>query len=279
MKSSTQEIVREMAKIYRVKTSDTRLFDANLCSWRIEPDRPWELIATSGMPLTKKTTFKYSSYRLRLMANSQYLALFVDANLTLELLSINRPDRMFELFKGKLSVAETIVLNHRRHPVFTLDGRVSEGQKAFLDLTGFHDFLEHIDLAEDESLHVSNEMVLYVHSRTVPSLERTIELGVGLLMTAPKEQKLNEFAQMPAQFRALMPLVEKWAVNDDDSRSELIECSSSVELANLIGTVDPFMDSINAYLDSFGEQPLDSSAIALGRLAEAAEEAKRFLEG
>ena len=84
---------------------------------------------------------------------------------------------------------------------------------------------------------------------------------------------------MPGTFRPLTCLIEKWGVADDDDRSSLIENADRAELKTLVAKVEPFFDSINIYLDSFGDKALDDGAMALGRLAEAAQEAKIFLSG
>jgi hypothetical protein len=75
----------------------------------------------------------------------------------------------------------------------------------------------------------------------------------------------------------LIPLIRKWGITDDAERTERLERASRRQLQVLVRRVSPLFESINAYLDGFGED-VSAAAAALGALAEAAAEAKFILE-
>jgi hypothetical protein len=78
--------------------------------------------------------------------------------------------------------------------------------------------------------------------------------------------------RLPADLRALMPLIKVWAVGDDAKRRQLLERAGTEERERLIREVGPLMGRINAYLDSFPPNELPAKAILAGRLAEAVAE-------
>jgi hypothetical protein len=92
------------------------------------------------------------------------------------------------------------------------------------------------------------------------------------------QEETVDYGELPAVFHSLIDLLEKWDETDDDERSERLARASRAELRQLVAAVEPHFESINRYLDGFGETPLPESAIALGALAEAASEAQLLLE-
>jgi len=142
-----------------------------------------------------------------------------------------------------------------------------------------HDLLEHIDLQADESVHFAHSgLSIYLHYRSADFLQRIVDLGSKLLNLIRANNRSSDSNELPEGFRSLSALMHKWATSDDGAREALIEAADRPDLLDLIATVSPQMAAINAHLDSFGDQPLDSSEIKLAQLAEAADEARRHLE-
>jgi hypothetical protein len=87
-----------------------------------------------------------------------------------------------------------------------------------------------------------------------------------------------DLEELPAEFKKLSSLIREWAEPDDEIRSELLGQKSEAALRKFVAAVEPHIPSINEYLDSFREQALPEAAVALGRLAECATEARLILE-
>ena len=58
------------------------------------------------------------------------------------------------------------------------------------------------------------------------------------------------------------------AITDDFERDELIEGLSTKQRNNLIKAIEPKLEAINSFLDTFGDKPLTEGAIGLQCLAE-----------
>jgi hypothetical protein len=85
-----------------------------------------------------------------------------------------------------------------------------------------------------------------------------------------------EFATFPDALRPLVPLIAKWAIEDDEERSrKLRRCAKSTR-QRLANAVVPLLPAIDQFLDSFGANPPEE-ACALGTLAQAALEAQSLL--
>lgn len=81
---------------------------------------------------------------------------------------------------------------------------------------------------------------------------------------------------VPEQFRYLIPLAEKWGINDDGYRAEAIKKASQTDLHELKAAVLPVVDKI--YLEWLGDtDQLNTDAkeayLAFTALVLAAEEA------
>jgi len=82
---------------------------------------------------------------------------------------------------------------------------------------------------------------------------------------------------LPDAFGGLQVLVDRWALTDDDERTQAVAEADRDALAAMTGAVNPRLGEINRYLDSLAE-PFPDGAIALQSLAEAAAEAIGELE-
>jgi hypothetical protein len=73
---------------------------------------------------------------------------------------------------------------------------------------------------------------------------------------------------IPEKLRPLIPLLKKWSVGDDSDRGLLIEEASEKQKNKLVKSVEPYLNEINEFLDSFKDEPLSHEAILMGNLAE-----------
>jgi hypothetical protein len=242
-------------------------------------------VPLTGSPFTLRTAGDFEHHRFKAMANAEYIGLFLCSDTSIAPFSVNRPDKNAAPFYGQSRPVDRVLLMHKnkkRYSVFTANGSLSAAQEALPDTSEFRDLLEGLQLADDESLHVSRSgLGIYLRGRSVDSLRGSLALGAALLNAlrdreAPAEP--SQIEDLPEAFQPLAPLTRKWAIDDDIERESLIEDSEASELSDLVAAVGPYMDAIDGYLNSFGDRPLNSSAIKLGRLAEATAEARRRLE-
>ena len=78
---------------------------------------------------------------------------------------------------------------------------------------------------------------------------------------------------LPDSLRPLGPLLAKWAIDDDEERTRKLKRCAVSTRQKLVDAVIPCLPAIDAFLDSFGENPPEE-ACAFGSLAQAALEAQ-----
>lgn len=268
-------VLHDLARKHRGKLSRCQVFDANVCTNQTPPDRPWELTPVSGQPFTTCLRFRYGNRKVEAFANQRYLAVSIHAELPFDPLSINGQNRNDPVQEFSADAK----LGSRRYPVFTRNRKLSQEQRHLVQLDEFAEFLDILQLQDKESLHVTRgDISVYLHARPSAHVDLILDRAAKLLNKIEVAPPRFDWKQLPEDFRPLAPLMEKWAQSDDGDRDALVDDANRSELENLVSRVEPFFDSINRYLNSFGEQPLDESAIALGNLAEAAHEAKLRLQ-
>lgn len=67
---------------------------------------------------------------------------------------------------------------------------------------------------------------------------------------------------VPADFRDLVPLAQRWGIGDDVARSERVQQATDAERAELRAAFGPRQARITAWLDSFGQGPMPEEAAA-----------------
>jgi hypothetical protein len=129
--------------------------------------------------------------------------------------------------------------------------------------------IKDLRLKENEGLFVYNNVLhlaIYQQRELVPEINSLIKLKSKI--EQPEIKSEIAFSNLPNDLQDLIPFLEKWALSDDDEREQKINQSSKIELAKVIDVVNPKMNIINNYLDSFKEEALPSEAILIGNLAE-----------
>jgi hypothetical protein len=255
------------------KLTNCTVYDANVCTTMSVPDKPWELVCMSGSPFTKSVHTKHRDRKLRLYANDAYTLIEVKGAYKLGVVSINLSNKIDPL----LIPAHVLDVGGRQYPTFTRDGGSSSTPLKLVEPSVLSQVLDAAQLGQGESLHFHLDAAnAYLR---LASLDRIANVVEALIDAIPKhsEGELElRWGRLPTQFHPLVPLISTWALADDDERQELLSRSPRHELANLIEIVEPYMPSINSYLDSLGQNP-PLEASTLGTLAECALEAKVLL--
>ena len=266
-------MLAELAMRFRGKMASTNILDANVCRWTHPAGKSWESTVVSGEAFSKQLRLVHRSHKVTILANSRFLAVEVMGSYPIQPASINEENANYHLLKP----AKPLRLDHKQYSLFTKSGTHEPSHKRIFEKTVFLKLIRDLDLRPKESLHfMTDSIAVYLDrpsfSRVVTSIENLIELAVDI--EAPAEEL--DLRVLPVQFQPLIPLIRKWAIADDSDREDFLASLTKKALAAFVRDVEPYLSSIDSYLDSFGGE-LPEAACALGRLAEAALEAKRAL--
>lgn len=271
-----QSIVTNLAKEFRGKRKVLNCFDANVCKSDFKPSRPHETEYLPGDLFEFEVRFQFGEHKFRASANNEFISL----ELRLEdvvcspIFTLNRPDRVMLI---KTPVKQVKQLSRQ---VYASDNSAAAGVSTWLNTPSNLECLQTFSLGENDSLHVyANQLRTYLHNPSQDKVVAMLPLLQKLVSHLHlKSEDIVDFNTLPEQFRQLKPLMEKWAVSDDQERSVLVDEASQQALKKLVQAVSPHMEAINTFLDSFENRPLSDAAALLGTLAECATEAKLRLE-
>jgi hypothetical protein len=264
-------ILRDIGKQAGNRITATNLFDLNVCTSPYDPKRPWEILALPGDFFRHKLSMAVGKHKITLRANGEFIAVEIAENLDLDVSSINRRDKVFQLSQSPLRVPS--------FPSFQVFSRQSNADlRHFLHSAALAQALGLLQLTEHESLHVNRGgIVLYLQRDSRESVMAAVEVACRLAEQFPRADDNLDFSDLPAKFESLLGLIPKWALSDDEKRSEMREATSLDELKSFATTVSPYIPGIDEYLDSFGDESPSEAAAALGALAECCLEAQTVI--
>jgi hypothetical protein len=267
-------ILQELVRRFNGKLSRCEIFDANICTSRSMPDRPWELIPLSGEPFSQRLRCAYKERNVTVLENSAYANGAVKGTFASRPFSINAKQKVG--FRSEY--ASTLTVGSRQYPVFAEVDKLSPDQERLIARPELVSLVEESNLQEGESLYFTRgEIGFYLKQPTADRVSRVIDRAVDLAGKIEIAEQKPNLSLLPVQFQPLIPLMQRWAVSDDSDRNDLLEAAPVPVLRALIGEVEPYFGAIDSYLDSFREEPSTEQAAMLGRLAECALEAKRHL--
>ena len=86
-------------------------------------------------------------------------------------------------------------------------------------------------------------------------------------------KKMNlEAANVPAEFRGLLPLAVTWGIGDDAIRGDVVEAATEADKRNLELALNGKLGAIDRWITSFPEVSMSREAEAFMYLCEAVEE-------
>ena len=267
--------LQELAKRFKGKLAQCKIYDANVCSTVTVPERPWELIPVSGEPFFERLRFVYRARKVIVLANTTYVSATVKGTFANRPFTINAKQKLgFGSY-----YADELALGGGPYPIFTEDGKLSVGQKIFLGQSEVQSLISASALQEGDSLFFTKgEIICYLKRPETDRIIRVTESLVDLAIKIDIGEEKSDFKSLPAQFRPLIPLIEKWGLADDSERDDLLDNASSSVIRALIEEVGPYITAIDSYLSSFRGAEPDPPATALGALAECVLEAKKRIE-
>jgi hypothetical protein len=243
-------ILKDIAKQSGKTVRTLNLFDTMVCKSPTDPDYPWKILPLPGDFFHHQLSIECKRRKVRLRANSNFMVGQVSGSFAIDAFSINRCD------VGK-SEAPFRISGFPALPVFA---RQTSGQlEELLNSVALRQALNDLQLKEKESLHLyADDIVWYLQRSSVREITSAVEVTCCLAEQPPagNEGQGIDVAVLPSKFKALNSYLRKWAVTDDEERSELLEKASRVTLERLVKSVAPHLSSIDEYLDTFGKEPL-----------------------
>lgn len=258
------------------KLSSRKAFDANVCAWVKSAEKPWEFTVTAGEPFLCQLHFSRGKRKVRVHANHTYLLAEIRGDFPIDPLGIDAKDKIWPIMMD----AGIHEVGNKRHRIFARQDKLSPAQLALLRNPELVSLVEDVRHGDGDMVQVNRgSLGIYLVKPDPERLLRVIEKGVRLADDIEIEgvsDQAGNFKNLPRQFHPIVPLIRKWAIDDDVDREARLAESSRQTLEALANEVSPYLRAIDSYLDSQSEQ-LSTEATALGRLAECAIEAKHLL--
>lgn len=279
--STPEGLLRAIAKDEKKRVQRCEFYDRNVCDFEfadfkvhIDPiSKKYRVSAPlirSGGPFTSRVGLLRAGHRVFIRANSETMLISVRGEPRIQTTcSINAPNADdFRLSK--------LAVEGLAFPVFIRSAvKPTNEMLDFLSSSNLQRSARELIRRDTDSLHfrVGGEIALYVRPQSAEEIRTAIEILLSFFVGGFRPQRERwDLDGLPPAFQHLIPLIRKWAECDDDLRSDLISEAREPSLRELIENVAPLFDSINTYLDSFGDD-LPEAAIALQTLAESAAEA------
>ena len=283
--STPQELLRAIAKDEKKRVQRCEFYDRNVCDFefadfkvRIDPiSKKYRVSAPlirSGAPFTSKVGLLRAGHSVFIWANSEAMLISVRGELRIQTTcSINASNAdNFRLTK--------LAVEGLGFPVFVRsEVQPTKEMLEFLSSLDVRQSVQTLLRRETDSLHFRvGEVALYVLPDSAEAAKNAIEVLLNFVGPFRPQRQQWDLTGLPSEFKHLIPFIQKWAESDDSLRSDLISEAREPSLRELIENVVPLFDSINTYLDSFGDE-LPEAAIALQTLAESAAEAQISIKG
>ena len=271
MTAGPVSLLKAVAKRFGKRVHESNVFDANVCTSPTDPDHPWKHLPLPGDIFRHTVDIAYAAHRVRLRANGEFVVAEIPGSLDVDVLSINRQDKVLQLEPSRFKVPSFPALK-----IFA--SSTGDTLRQFLASPSLTLALTALRLKDAESLHIyRNGPVLYFKPESPDELLSAVEALCDLVGKLPSSEAGLNLDALPPEFKKLSSLIHEWAEPDDELRSELLERKSKAALKKLVAAVGPHIPSINEYLDSFKEEAPPEAATALGTLAECASEARLIL--
>jgi hypothetical protein len=232
------DLLKGIAEQFRKLVRETNLFDANVCTSPVNPERPWEHLELPGDIFRQKVDILCKGHEVTLRANGEFVVTEVLGDFDVDVCSINRRDRVFQL-----EYSFSRIPGFPSLPIFS---RQSANIRQLLNSTALQRALEALQLKSNESVHIyRNGIFLYLQRRSQDDVMSAVEVACNLAGELPTSRdKGFDLDTLPARFKGLSDLIRKWAMSDDEARSELIEQASHKTLERFVAAVTPHISAI-----------------------------------
>lgn len=131
--------------------------------------------------------------------------------------------------------------------------------------------LKSLQLNTDEGLIVFKnglQLILNPSREILTEIETLIKIKSIIETNYPDKESKDDYSDLPKELKKILLDYENLAVTDDFERNEKIRTLTKKQLTDFIETLEPKLENINSFLDTFGDRPLTEGAIRLQSLAE-----------
>lgn len=177
------------------------------------------------------------------------------------LFSINYPDKV--CLAKKLLFEESGI-----GKIFTDNSKDDQIQLCIKLLT---DELTSLNFEFNEGLTVyrnSLQLTLKQDRQLLPEIEGLKKIKSLVELNFPEETEKIDFSDLPTDLRQILKKFWTLAISDDFEREEKTQTLTKKQRTDFIKTLEPRIEKINSFLDTFNDKPLTEGAIRLQSLAE-----------
>jgi hypothetical protein len=241
---TTVQDIRNKVKVFRPTSQEVNLFDTNL------NDKSTRL-------------FKFKDdqdNRFKIWVFTDTVKLETPLTTTL-LFSINFPDKVCLAKKLLLEVSGI-------GKIFTDNSRDDQVQ---LCIKLLKENLKSLNFDINEGLTVyrnSLQLTLKQDRQMLPEIEVFKQIKSLIEVNFPDETEEIDFSDLPADLRQILMKYRSLAISDDFERDAKIETLTKKQRTDFIETLEPKIENIYSFLDTFNDKPLTEGAIRLQSLVE-----------
>jgi hypothetical protein len=181
MASDPVTILKDIGRRYGKRVSRTNHFDANVCMSPVDHERPWEILALPGDIFRHKLNITFGDRKITLHANGGFIAATVSGNLEVDVCSINRQDKIFQL-----DLVQPRVPGFESLPVYSRQPHTDLRQ--LLNSLALVNALNALRLTGQESVHIyRNGIVLYLQRDSKKGILSAVEIACNLAEQLPTQ--------------------------------------------------------------------------------------------
>lgn len=177
------------------------------------------------------------------------------------LFSINIPDKVCLANKHLEDISEI-------GKIYTNNSKNGQILKCITILIGE---LKSMNFDKSEGLTVygnSIHLTLKYERQILPEIEVLKKIRSQIELNFPDEANVIDYLDLPIDLRQTLIQFGFLAISDDFERNEKIQSLTKKQRTNYIVALEPKLENINSFLDTFRDKPLTDGAIRLQRLAE-----------
>jgi hypothetical protein len=241
---TTVQDIRNKVKLFRPTSQKVILFDPNLND--------------KSSRLFKFKDDQDNRFKIWVFTD----AVKVETPLTTSLLfSIIIPDKVC-LAKNLLSEVSGI------GKIFTDNSKDDQVQ---LCINLLKDYLISLNFDLNEGLTVyrnSLQLILKQDRQILPEIEIFKKIKSLIRLNFPDETEEIDYSDLPTDLRQILLKFGSLAISDDFERGEKIQILTKEQRTDFFETLEPKLENINSFLDTFSDKPLTEGAIRLQNLAE-----------
>jgi len=240
---TTEQEIRNKVKIFRPTSQEVNLFDPNL------NDKSTRLL--------KFKDDQDNKFKIWVFTDTVKL----ETPLTTALLfSINFPDKV--CLAKKLLLEESGI-----GKIFTNNSKDDQIQ---LCIKLLKDDLKSLNFDFNEGLTVyrnSLQLTLKQDRQMLLEIEIFKKIKSLIELNFPDETDEIDFCDLPTDLRQILIKFGALAISDDFERDERVQTLTENQRTELIETLEPKLENINSFLNTFSDKPLTKGAIRLQSLA------------